>query len=168
MLVTEGDFCQIIQDTWAATLGFQVDRAVPAEVPATGAFTGCVRINGAWEGEVCLDCSVQLARQIAAAIFQSDAEKVGSYEILDALSELIHIVGGNLKALLPQPVVLSFPSLPDPAIWPQNAGPWQMVCRQTLMSEGYPFTVTLWGDFPAAARAGNPADGESPRLAPPL
>ena len=50
---------------------------------------------------------------IAAAIFQVEADKAGSYEILDALSELIHIVGGNLKALLPQPVILSLPSLPE-------------------------------------------------------
>jgi hypothetical protein len=165
MLVTEGDFCRIIQDTWTATLGFPVDRSASAEFPATGAFTVCVRISGAWDGEVTLHCSDPLARRIAGAIFQLEADKVGSYEILDALSELIHIVGGNLKALLPQPVVLSFPSLPDPTVWEHATGHWQMVYRQTLLSEGFPFVVTLWGDFPAAGRAEYPAAEESPRPA---
>jgi len=165
MLVTEGAFYRIIQDTWTSTLGFPVDRAASAEFSAIGALTVCAKITGAWEGEVRLHCSSPLARSIAAAIFQVEADKVGSDEILDALSELIHIIGGNLKPLLPQPVILSLPSLPDPTNRAQTTPQWQMVCRLTLMSEGHPFVVTLWGDLPAAASAEPPADGESRRLA---
>ena len=57
MLVTEGDFYKIIQDTWTSTLGFQVDRAPSAEFSAIGALTVCVKITGAWDGEVRLHCS---------------------------------------------------------------------------------------------------------------
>jgi hypothetical protein len=158
MLVTEGAFYGIIQDTWTSTLGFQVDRNATEDFSAIGAFTVCVKITGAWDGEVRLHCSAPLARSIAAAIFQVEADQAGSDEILDALSELTHIIGGNLKALLPQPVTLSLPSLPDPANWAQTTPQWQMVCRLTLLSEGHPFVVTLLGDFPAAARAHIPHD----------
>jgi hypothetical protein len=161
MLVTEGDFYGIIQDTWTSTLGFQVDRAAAEEFSASGAFTVCVKITGAWDGEVRLHCSPPLARSIAAAIFQVEADEAGSDEILDALSELTHIIGGNLKALLPHPVTLSLPSLPDPTNGAQTTPQWQMVCRLTLLSEGHPFVVTLLGDLPAAAKAETPADGES-------
>jgi hypothetical protein len=160
MLVTDGAFYRIIQDTWTSTLGFQVDRPASAEFSAIGAITVCVKISGAWDGEVRLHCSPPLARLIAAAIFQVEKDKVGSYEILDALSELIHIIGGNLKALLPQPVILSLPSLPDPTNWAQTTPQWQMVCRLTLMSEGHPFVVSILGDQSAAARGETPADGE--------
>jgi hypothetical protein len=160
MKVTDGAFYRIIQDTWTSTLGFQVDRAASAEFSAVGAYTVCVKITGAWDGEVRLHCSSPLARLIAAAIFQVEADQAGGDEILDALSELIHIVGGNLKALLPQPVILSFPSLPDPANWAQTTPQWQMVCRLTLMSEGHPFVVTMLGDLPAASKVENPADGD--------
>jgi hypothetical protein len=152
MLISEGAFYEIIQDTWTSTLGFQVDRPASEEFLAVGAFTVCVKITGAWDGEVRLHCSPPLARLIAAAIFQVEADKAGSDEILDALSELIHIVGGNLKALLPQPVVLSLPSLPDPSDWGQTTPQWQLVSRLELVSEGHPFVVTLLGDLPAAAR----------------
>ena len=77
MLVTEEAFYKIIQDTWTSTLGFQVDRAAAAEFSAIGAFTVCVKITGAWDGEVRLHCSPPLARSIAAAIFQVEADKVG-------------------------------------------------------------------------------------------
>jgi hypothetical protein len=165
MLVTEGAFYRIIQDTWTSTLGFHIDRPVSTEFSVIGAISVCVKISGAWDGEVRLHCSPLLARLIAAAIFQVEADKVGSYEILDALSELIHIIGGNLKALLPQPVILSLPSLPSPADQVHATPQWQMVCRLTLTSEGHPFVVTILGDDPAAARAETPADGEC--LSPP-
>jgi hypothetical protein len=161
MVVTEGAFYRIIQDTWTSTLGFHVDRSASEEFSAVGVITVCVKILGAWDGEVRLHCSPPLARLIAAAVFQVDDDKVGGNEILDALSELIHIIGGNLKALLPQPVILSLPSLPDLTNWAQTTPQWQMVCRLTLMSEGHPFVVSILGDHSAAARAETPADGES-------
>jgi hypothetical protein len=102
-----------------------------------------------------------LARLIASVIFQVEADKTGSDEILDALSELIHIVGGNLKALLPQPVILSLPSLLDPTNWAQTTPQWQIVCRLKLMSEGHPFVVTLLGGLPAAAIEQVPVDRET-------
>ena len=113
MLVVEETFYKIIQDTWASTLEFQVDRPTSVEVSGIDLATVCVRISGAWAGDVPLQCPHPLARLIAAEIFQVDADKAGDDEILDALSELIHIVGGNLKSLLPQPVTLSLPSLLD-------------------------------------------------------
>jgi hypothetical protein len=145
MLISAETFYKIIQDTWSSTLGFHVDGLPSEEYSADGEFTVCVKVSGAWDGEVRLQCPPPLARLIAAAIFQVEAEKAGSEEILDALSELIHIIGGNLKALLPQPVTLSLPSLFDPTDWAQTTPQWQMVCRLTLVSNGQPFVVTLLG-----------------------
>jgi chemotaxis protein CheX len=160
MLVTDDAFYTIIQNTWASTLGFQVDCPPSAELTAIGALSVSVKITGAWDGEVRLHCPPPLARLIAAAIFQVEAENVGSEEILDALSELIHIVGGNLKALLPQPVTLSLPSLPNPAYGPHATPPWQIVTRLTLVSEGHPFVVTILGNSPAPVTVENPAGRE--------
>jgi hypothetical protein len=155
MLVTEETFYKIIQDTWASTLGFHIDCPAPTELSAMGALTVCVRISGAWEGEVRLRCPIPLARLIAAAIFQVDADKADNDEILDALSELIHIVGGNLKALLPQPVAVSLPSLLDPASCADAAPQCSTVYRLTLISESHPFVVVL--------SEGSPADGFDPQ-----
>jgi CheY-specific phosphatase CheX len=164
MPITEEAFYQIIQDTWSSTLGFQVDHADSAEFSTDRAVTVCVKISGAWEGEVGLHCSPQLARLIAAAIFQVHADKVGSCEILDALSELIHIIGGNLKALLPRPVELALPTLPDPTPGAKITPPREMVFMLTLQSEGHPFVVTLLRCFPDPARVVAQRDGDNRRL----
>lgn len=142
-MITEQALYEIIQDTWAATLGVHLDRRVGAETSEIGSLTVCARISGAWEGEVCLQCTPALARLFAAAIFQVEADLITTNEIFDALSELIHIVGGNLKALLPQPVFLSLPTLAAPAGQPRIPVQHQTICRLTLVSEGHPFEVTL-------------------------
>lgn len=153
MLITEEAFYQIVQDTWTSTLGFQIDRAAP-EFREETPFAVCVKISGAWEGEVDLHCSPCLARLIAAAIFQMRADNVGSYEILDALSELIHIVGGNLKALLPRPVDLALPTLPSPTQIARISPPQETIFRLALRSKGYPFVVTLLHRPPAPTPLG--------------
>ena len=159
-MLSEGAVYRIVQDTWTSTLGFQLDLDAPEELCGDGGYTVCVKITGAWDGEVRLHCPPILARLIAAAIFQVEADKAGDDEILDALSELIHIVGGNLKALLPQPVSLSLPCLLDPTNWAQTTPQWQMVCHLPLLSEGHPFAVTVLGDFPAPRNRKNPSDWE--------
>jgi hypothetical protein len=158
MIITEVNFYEIIQDTWTSTLGFQVDYLESAEFPAVGAFAARVEITGAWDGELRILCPPPLARLIAGAIFQVEPEKAGSDEILDALGELIHIIGGNLKALLPQPVTISLPSILDPADWKQPGSDRQFVSQLTLMSEGHPFVVTIQGSILAAAKADHPDD----------
>ncbi len=145
MLITEDALYQIIDDTWNSTLGFQVERRPGLKPDVAGAMNVRVKIAGAWEGEVRLRCPVGLARLIAAATFQAEAESANQDEILDALSELVHIIGGNLKTLLPPPVTLSLPSLCDPAKGGAEFPSRQLVCELTLQSRGYPFAVALMG-----------------------
>jgi CheY-specific phosphatase CheX len=148
MLVNEESLYNIIQDTWTSTLGFQVECRKAAEVSTVGEYTVCVRITGAWDGEVHMHCPMPLARLIASAIFQVDPSKAGSDEILDALSELTHIVGGNLKALLPKPVTLSLPCIVEPQNSAETPEEGEALFRVTLMSEGYPFIVSLFEHHP--------------------
>jgi chemotaxis protein CheX len=162
MLITEDTLYQIIEDTWNSTLGFQVERSAGPESVGGGALTVCVRITGAWVGEVHLYCPVPLARLIAAAIFQVEAESAGEDEILDALSELVHIVGGNLKTLLPPPVMLSLPSVVDRTAGTPTAPELQLVSRLTLESRGHTFAVTLLRNLPAGAQGEAPVDCRTP------
>jgi chemotaxis protein CheX len=147
MPITEDALCQIIQETWNSTLGFQVERRPGSESVAAGTLTVCVKITGAWEGEVSLHCPVPLARLIATAIYQVEGERASREEMLDALSELVHIVGGNLKTLLPRPVMLSLPSISDRTEETGRPTPCQrqLLSRLTLESQGHTFTVTLRG-----------------------
>jgi chemotaxis protein CheX len=160
MMVTEETFYTIIQDTWASTLEFQIDYLDLEEFTVAEALTVSVRISGAWCGELHLQCPLPLARLIAVAIFQVEAAKAGDEEMLDALGELIHIVGGNLKALLPQPVTVSLPSRPESTDRNHLAAHRRKACRLALKSKGYPFAVTLFERLDADGAEPVPVDQE--------
>jgi chemotaxis protein CheX len=43
--------------------------------------------------------------------------EIGSQDVFDAWGELVNMVGGNLKALLPPPTTLSLPDLREVETW---------------------------------------------------
>jgi len=163
MQITEHALLQIIEDTWNSTLGFQID-CQPAPPLTAEVLTVRAGISGAWSGEVQLDCPLPLARHVAAAIFQVREENVGREDILDALSELVHIVGGNLKALLPQPAQISLPVASD-GTGHSGASQAPLISRLALTSSGHPFVVTLRGG-PSAAGWPEAQGARSPQQPP--
>jgi len=151
MLISEDALFQIIDDTWNSTLGLPVERQVGLKLGATPELEVCVKIMGAWEGELGLQCPLPLARRIAGAIFEGKGEDDREEDVLDALSELVHIIGGNLKALLPHPVTLSLPCAPDPDQAAQAEPEAEAVSSLLLTCEGYLFVVRLCGRAVAVA-----------------
>lgn len=80
-------------------------------------------IRGGWEGTIIVEMSTRLALDIATTLYSQPlavadlAEDVWAQElpraerslVFDAIGEVVNIVAGNLKALLPQPSTLSLP-----------------------------------------------------------
>src|SRR6185503_18485719 len=98
---------------WSTLLGLEVQRrATPAE-PANEAngWAGTVRISGAWDGEVRVECSEELAHRAAAILFAVDRAAANAAQAEDALRELANVTGGNLMEVLPGPSQLSMPSV---------------------------------------------------------
>jgi len=82
--------------------------------PSSGQFKGNsitanIQISGQWQGVIALTIEHDLAQQLAVKMFSIEKGQVTDEEINDALSEMINIIGGNLKSLLPQPNQLSLP-----------------------------------------------------------
>jgi len=80
--------------------------------PSSGQFKGNsitanIQISGQWQGVIALTIEHELAQQLAVKMFSIEKGQVTDEEINDALSEMINIIGGNLKSLLPQPNQLS-------------------------------------------------------------
>lgn len=106
---TEDILKQIAADVWETVLARTLED-LPAPGPEGSGITGCVNISGAWEGVVQVYCEGELGRIVASAMFEMEPDEVSVAEISDAVAELANIVGGNVKALLPQPSFLSLPS----------------------------------------------------------
>jgi CheY-specific phosphatase CheX len=70
---------------------------------------GQMRIEGVLEGSLYVECSEQLARQVAIAMFNPDGESLTAADVYDAWAEITNIVGGGVKHALPAPIHLSLP-----------------------------------------------------------
>jgi chemotaxis protein CheX len=103
---------------WASYLDPAGERPLVVDgEPEPGAGTAdvvaTVAISGAWDGRVLLSFSPFAAKYAAAALLGIDAatEEVGDDEVVDAVGELANIIGGSVKALMPQPTALSLPAV---------------------------------------------------------
>ncbi len=98
-LVPKEQLVAVIQD---AAAGFLCGESmVVAEVGQQEGeqWTGCITVAGSWHGAICVACTPDVARKLAARIFGDDAGD--DDELLeDALAELTNVVGGNVKSLV--------------------------------------------------------------------
>jgi chemotaxis protein CheX len=112
----EPELTEITERVWASLVDVPLlprQPGQPALAPGARTFTGCVQITGAWEGAVTVHCSEGLAKLLTAAMFMVDPEDTSAEEVADALGELANMVGGNVKALLPEPCRISLPAVAD-------------------------------------------------------
>ena len=109
----EEEIRQLVESIWEQMLHLPVE-ALPVTPAAAGTRTlsACVSITGAWRGAVAISCSAALATQAARIMFdQASTDDVTPADQQDALGELVNMLGGNIKALLPEPCQLSLPAV---------------------------------------------------------
>ena len=113
MQVDPSSVSKLVQEVWASMLG--VDLGDHGESIVAGReerpLQGSVRFAGAWCGAVLLSCSPQFARTVAAGMFDTEPGSLSTAEVHDALGEIVNVIGGNLKHLLPGPCQLSLPAV---------------------------------------------------------
>jgi chemotaxis protein CheX len=114
MMVSELEIVEVADAVWRSMLGIEVYGLDPDTPLEQGPFiTATVLISGAFEGGVTLELSSSVGRSLAALMFGMEQDEVTAAETSDAIGELANMVGGNLKALVPQPARLSLPSVAE-------------------------------------------------------
>ncbi len=132
---------QIATDVFRSMLRIDVD-VCDGPLPSTGDVTATVRFEGSWNGALLIQCSWDQAFEFASRLMPIDRPTSFDEDTRDALGEVANMIGGNLKALLPQKTVLSVPEV-YPAI---AASAWSQVETASsviLQSEVGNFSITL-------------------------
>lgn len=134
---TEEDLATIAEQVWSSYLDpEEIAPLLPFPAPQQLVeVSASVSVTGAWRGHVVLSCSSTAAKNAAAALLGVEFEEVTAEDIADALGEVVNIIGGNVKSLLPEPSALSLPHVllgrVDVEHWPsvtkvcQLNGSWQ-------------------------------------------
>ncbi len=146
-MVHEDEIAQIVGSIWTSILDrvVEVDESCcdePWTLPGR-TLTGCVQLTGDFEGATLLFCTAPLARTLASVMFSEEPDTLSSEEVRDALGELVNMVAGNIKPLLPGTSRLSLPSVVEGADYEVIVPGSRVVCRVGFRCEGEPLQVTF-------------------------
>jgi len=100
-----------------------------------------VDVHGPFEGRVAVTTQVATAHALVRALLDMPADApVVQADLVDAFGEIANIVGGSVKALLPEQGTLSVPHVAAQA----PADPSPPVQRLRLAWRGEPLDIDVW------------------------
>jgi chemotaxis protein CheX len=140
--LTSEAVAEITQEIWSALLSAECTPLLAGDVTGQD-LVAVTEISGEWNGTVCLSCSQTAARNATAVMFGMSDDELTPADITDAVGELVNVVGGNIKSLVPGPSVLSIPTVSEAHLvrLPSHLELAQEV-RFAWMAE--PIVVTVW------------------------
>jgi chemotaxis protein CheX len=107
MSVTTEDLRQIVEEVLSTFLP-DLSPANPEDADPT-TVAAIVHVSGTWTGSVVVACSDDLATRTAASMLEAEPSGLTGEDISDALGEVANMIGGGVKAMMPEPSVLSLP-----------------------------------------------------------
>lgn len=105
----ENEIKEYAEFAWS-TLNFKITPCSgQSDESSENLVTANIQISGEWQGVVAMSIEHDLAQQLAGKMFSLKEEQVSDQDINDSVSEMMNIIGGNLKSMLPQPNQLALP-----------------------------------------------------------
>lgn len=135
---------EIAESIWNSILELEIRLAEnpPVTFPiGERVLTGQVNIHGSWRGFLVLVCPRSVACKAAAVMFKTAPASLTETELLDTVGELTHMLGGNLKSLLPAPSYLSLPVVTEGYNKEMAGRPAGQIL---LRCEGQPLQISLF------------------------
>ncbi|WP_300682345.1 chemotaxis protein CheX [Nocardioides sp.] len=112
------DVADVVAQVWSSFLGEDhpllptyVEVGTPFD--AEQAWSAAVSTTGGWDATVTVELSADLAYVVTRVMMAlpTDVESVDDADVADAVGELVNMIGGNIKSLMPGPSVLSLPAV---------------------------------------------------------
>ena len=153
MQISNEDVQQVVQDVIQSILGLEIVGTPETQLEAFDDLqqTACVQITGAWQGAVVMYTTKPFACRAAAHVFDTAADAVSVSDVHDSLAELINMIGGNIKTLLPSPSIMSLPTVTDGRDLMLSLPGAQIVHQSHFCCDAERIDVLLWEKSPERA-----------------
>lgn len=105
------DVQAVAEEVWTTFLGHTspIELADPAAAFAPE-WSASVTVKGEWNGMVTLGLTTPGAHSVTRGMLgMDDDEALTDPDVVDAVGELVNMIGGNVKSLVPGPSQLSLP-----------------------------------------------------------
>ncbi len=152
---------EIVSSIWQSVLGLEVTpgEAPSRELDRADQLTACIQISGAWSGVVMASFPAVLSHKIASVMLDLNEAEATTEDARDCLSEIVNMIGGNLKATLPAPCSLSLPWVSAGGKHSVSVPHCSVVDEVQLVSEGSGLVVTIMAADPGASERASGAEG---------
>ncbi|HWH01553.1 MAG TPA: chemotaxis protein CheX [Pilimelia sp.] len=143
---TAADLSEITEQVWTSYLDPDGEHPLLVAPPVAGPddVFAAVSISGAWRGHVLVTCSPGAARHAAAAFLAMEPGEVGEDDIADVLGELVNIIGGNVKSMLPTGSFISLPHVTTNAGARTHFPSAVQVCELSGTWRGEHMSFSMW------------------------
>jgi len=141
------EMIQIVATIWETAIGLQILPESPDSRGSIGnrprSTAALIQITGAWNGAILLDCPVEVAKLAASIMFSTDVADITVADLQDAVAEMVNMVGGNFKALLPERCYLSLPAVVEGGDYSARIPGSSLLGRVHFSCQGHPMSITV-------------------------
>ena len=142
--VEDEALAQIVEQMWAsyfAHVEFLLPSFEPHDIDGE-ILCASVTISAARPGIVTVSVEKEVASPLAAALLQEDDDALPAEDVYDALGEVANIVGGNIKALVPDAGPLGLPVVSTAK--PLHGSSGRLAARLDANWRGQWLTFEVW------------------------
>ena len=135
----------IVSDVFSSMLQMHVSFSAEPMIMPPKLFRATIQFVGKSLGRLQIHLSLEQCFEVTSRLMRIDRPTAFNEDVSDALGELANMIGGNLKALLPERAELSLPTvyLPQPSGQAGSGG--ELPCTMAMTEEMGTFFITFEG-----------------------
>ena len=133
------DVQMVVEEVWSSFLGVDEPLVVGAPGTLETSWSAAVTVTGEWSGMISIELPTAVAEEVCRRML--GVEETHDEDVADAVGELVNMIGGNVKSLMPGPSVLSLPVVAAGRV--ARSSDATEVCRLDAWWAGSPLQVSV-------------------------
>lgn len=134
---------RIVRDVFLTMTSYETTPSHDEYSPSQDRVTCAIFFAGAWQGGVILECTTAMAFEFTSRLMRIPSPDSFNDDVCDALGELVNMIGGNLKSVLPPGSSLSIPTVVEGSNYSLRICGHNRNEKMAFTSLDGPFWVTL-------------------------
>jgi CheY-specific phosphatase CheX len=139
---------RIVADVFGVMADIVVEPATAPWPPSEELVTAAIYFTEPWKGAMMLECVLPLAFEFTARVMSVPTPTTVDADVCDSMGELVNMIAGNFKGLMPAETGISIPSVVRGRDYVLQMRGSKTLSQVVFVGEFGPCSVTLVGVGP--------------------